>query len=571
MAQTTDPQKASTLLLDEYFEAGDERFLDELFACTAENKFKTLGRKLFFDERPFAQDMLRRYIDDGCDRPRHRLLVKRLFKFAEENQRHDLMARFLVVFDRLSKRTLVEKSIYDYRVRKVVKFKQLQSAQTNLPLRFDTRRQGKEALQFSRCTRLYLQRRAFRYFRRLASKDTARYGEVIRGALLLYRDEHLQKPEQLLDSWSLLHILYWGSPVLLRTPRGVRLADKRSLGELGPAPFCPSAWSGIFDTIFDLALRAESRTVRAFSLQLLQRDYNRELQTLSLANLKRLLLSSFGETQELGATLLRGSAHLAQLTIGDWVSLLRLESPSALALICEQAVKYVRAEELTLAQCVALATLRVAPVAELGLRWATEKRSANEDDLKLLLRLGNAEVETVRREALAFLLPELLASPHLASEHLRELIDSKYADVREAALDTMKNEPKLRDSLVLWAALAETPYDNVRNYLIKRLGETAPLYSADTLRSIWASSLLAIHRGGRSKRQVIKQLSERVISAPQEAADLVPLLGVALRSVRSIERRSALASLTVAALRAPVLRGLLAEKLPELRISEEAA
>lgn len=46
--------------------------------------------------------------------------------------------------------------------------------------------------RFSRRTRTYLCRRAFRYFRALARKDAARYGHAIRAALLLYRDANLE-------------------------------------------------------------------------------------------------------------------------------------------------------------------------------------------------------------------------------------------------------------------------------------------------------------------------------------------------------------------------------------------
>ena len=90
--------------------------------------------------------------------------------------------------------------------------------------------------QFSRRTRRYLRRRAFRYFRVLARGDSQRYGKAIRGALVLYRDQHLDKPERLLDAWGLMHALYWGSEVLSRDPKGIRLAKGRSMAELEPAP-----------------------------------------------------------------------------------------------------------------------------------------------------------------------------------------------------------------------------------------------------------------------------------------------------------------------------------------------
>lgn len=571
MAAKKDAQGASTLLLDQYFEAGDERFLSELFSCTVETKFKPLSKKWFFDRRPFAREMLRRYIADGCDRPHQRLLVKRLFKFAEENEDHDLMSCFVVALDRMSKRALVEVEVYDYGRRKNIKRKFLKRAMSGIPEGFATRKEAKTAPRFSIRTRLYLQRRAFRYLRRLSRKDAAAYGEIVRALLLSYRDEHLQKAEQLLDSWSLLHILYWGSPVLTRQPRGVCVRDGRALGELGPAPFCPRAWVGQFPAIMQLLLEAGARPVRSFAAQLLRRDYHRELSEIPIVQLKRMLLGSNLEAQELGGSLLESSPHLAQLTLDDWIALLRIEQAAVLPVVCAQVVRYVRPEALTLAQCVALAQLKAAPVAELGLRWAMEKRTSTEDDLKTLLRLANAEVKGVREEAVGHLVQELLASEHFREEHLRDLIDSRFADVREQALSLMKGDPRLRESLVLWVALAETPYDDVRAYLIQNLESMQTIFAPETLRGVWAASILAIHRGGRAKRRVVTQIAERIVASPGEAPELLPLLGVALRSVRATERRAALAALTRAALQAPALRSLLGERLPELRIIEEAA
>jgi hypothetical protein len=94
----------------------------------------------------------------------------------------------------------------------------------------------KEVERFSRRTRRYLSRRVLRYFRRLGRRDPERYGKTVRGALLLYEDDHLREPAQLLNAWGLVHILYWGSPVLVRSPHGVRLAEGAALADLAPAP-----------------------------------------------------------------------------------------------------------------------------------------------------------------------------------------------------------------------------------------------------------------------------------------------------------------------------------------------
>ena len=53
-------------------------------------------------------------------------------------------------------------------------------------------------------------------------------------ALPLYRDESLQRPEQLLDAWGLINALYSGAPSLHRRPDGVRLRAKTTLADLLP-------------------------------------------------------------------------------------------------------------------------------------------------------------------------------------------------------------------------------------------------------------------------------------------------------------------------------------------------
>src|SRR4051794_27495042 len=100
---------SSSLLLDEFYEAADERFLDEVLASTAGKKLKAIADRWYADKRPFARRALLRYIDDGCDRPHHRPLVKALFKLAEKANDDEAMGHFLASFDRLIRRKLKPK------------------------------------------------------------------------------------------------------------------------------------------------------------------------------------------------------------------------------------------------------------------------------------------------------------------------------------------------------------------------------------------------------------------------------------------------------------------------------
>jgi hypothetical protein len=111
----------------------------------------------------------------------------------------------------------------------------------------------------------------------------------------------------------------------------------------------------------------------------------------------------------------------------------------------------------------------------------------------------------------------------------------------------------------------------MRRRFVLNLRQSEKALAADSLRQVWATVLLSIHSGGRAKQRVVRHIAERIVGRPQEAEGLLPLLGIALRSVRAPERRAGLAALSRAAFRTPELRSAIARKLPELRLFEAEA
>lgn len=562
------PAGSSTLLLDEAFAAGDERFFAELVAVTSAKKLKALADPWYGDARPFARKMLLRYIDDGCDRPQHRVLVKTLFKLAELNEDSEAMGHFLVAFDRLVKRTASKVSVWDRATQTSILGVQMRQDKA-VPDKVGNR--DTKAPRFSQRTRRYLRRRAFRYFRLLARRDPARYGAAIRAALALYQDAHLDTAAQILDAWGLLHALYWGSPVLDRQPKGIRLAKGRSLAELTPAPFCPEAWTGSLNALIELVEKAGSRTVRVFTIGLLEREYAAVLGSVKIARLKGLLRSPHDEVQVFAAKLLRTATGIESLTVDEWLALLRIDNATALPLLCELVIKHLLPARLTLAQCVELASARPAPVAEVGLRWLQQKPITTEADLLAVLALTRAESPRTREAAVAWVTELLERSPLAKDEHAREILDARHADARALGLALFLRAPRFRDSTLLWAALSESPYDDVRTFLVRHLKEREGTFAPETLRHVWVTILLGVHRGGKSKRAALRQIAERVARRPADAASLLPLLGLALRSVRVTERRSALAAVARAAFQEPALRAAIARDLPEIALESEVA
>ncbi|APR88034.1 hypothetical protein A7982_13383 [Minicystis rosea] len=556
----------SALLIDEYFDAADERFVDELLSSTNGKKLKNLAARWYRDGRPFARRALLRYIDDGCDRPHHRPLVKALFKLAEKANDDEAIGHFMAAFDRLVRRKLTQAH----------RWNRQQGSYTVMELRADASVPGalgsheSRAPKFSRRTRLYLCRRAFRYFRVIARTDVARYGRAIRAALPLYRDEHLDTPERILDAWGLMHALYWGSPVLVRDPRGIKVAAGRSLGELEPAPFAAEAWRDAFDPLFELLERAKSRTVRVFAIALLRRDHADALRSLPLRRVRNLLRSPNDEVQTFAAELLRTASGVQNLSVEEWLELLKIENPSAIPLLCELVEKTVRPERLSLAQTVALASAQAAPVAELGLRWTKQKPVSDEAALTTVLGLARAGAPQVRAEAIAWVTEILAKATFAKPEHVRDLLDARFADVRAQGLALVEKDARFSTSIVLWGALSESPYDDARAFLVKHLRERERSFGPEALRGLWATTLLAVHRGGRAKRTALNQIAARVAHHPSEAESLLPLLGIALRSVRAPERRTAIAAVASAVAREPAIGRAVARLLPELKIEREA-
>jgi hypothetical protein len=557
---------SSSLLIDEYFNAGDERFVPEVLGSKDAGKLKSLGPKWAADPRPFARASIIRWLaDGGADKDGHRALAKALFKHAEKAGDDELMGHFLVAFDRLAHRRLVKRWRYDFssrtssEVAEVKVVKGLLQRDKNRPRWVENR--------FTLVTRRYLQRRAWRYFRKLAWKDGARYMRAITAALKLYPETAISTPVQLVDAWGLMHALYAESKVISRGVKGAVVTEGQSLEKLEPAPFKSALWKDRFDDLLGLFLEAKCNTVRQWAIKVLRRDHVTALGRVPFAVVERLLRSPNDDAQLLGAELLSRAEGLETLPVKTWLALLEVQNATAQGKIVELVRKHVSPSRLDLSQCVTLAGSKLAPVATLGLEWAKARPVKSGADLAALLPFGGAGVEGVRKAGTEWLCSLLLLNEGAELPgHVRELIDSKFADVRGAALGLMQKDTRFGEATLLWTAMAESPWPDVREALVPQLQQREALYGPETLRAVWATSLLAIHRGGRAKAAVCNQLARRIVAKADESDPLLPLLGFALRSVRAPERRAALAAVTRATLNAPKLRASVEKLLPELKL-----
>ncbi|MFO0597752.1 MAG: hypothetical protein U0228_20790 [Myxococcaceae bacterium] len=612
---------SSTLLLDELLDAGDVRLLEELLKSKAQKKLPAIAERLVSDPRPYARPTLLGYLADGCDRPGHRVFVKSVFKWAEKHGDIELMAHFAAAFDRLVKRELVTQSRWDWTSRQMVtekvlrepfdilkrlpRFKRGKRTYTNpltgtvtnvrrphVPLirprtrwernprtgRWETVREGGggegvDPLRFSFSTRRYLQRRTWRYFRTFARESASAYRERVMQVLPLFRDEHLATVEALLDGWFLVHALYGKSEVLDRKPLGVVVASGKSLADLAYAPYCPQAWqeTAAGEALLKLLTSARSRPVRRFAAWALEQHHRSLLETLPVSRLVVLLKSPHAEVQAVAAKLLDGAKGMESLPIGDWLELLTVPSLEVLVAVCAAVKKHVLPSRLSLEQCVQLACARAAPVSELGLEWAKARPPKNAAELEQLLALRHAECQQTRVAAMEWLAQQLLIRDDARPLFVRELLDARYVEVRKAAVELMGKDKRFGDAVELWLAMSETPWADVREHFLGQFEAREKAFPAETLQRVWATTLLAPHRGNRARRQAVRQVADRLVKAKEERAALVRLLGFTLRSVRETERRAALSQLVRAASEEPELQALLAAELPELVIDGKGA
>jgi hypothetical protein len=126
---------------------------------------------------------------------------------------------------------------------------------------------------------------------------------------------------------------------------------------------------------------------------------------------------------------------------------------------------------------------------------------------------------------------------------------------------------------VLWSRLAETPHDDLRLRVIDFLQTQTQLPGADAdkLENIWRAVLLGVHRGGRQKAKAVQQVAHAIVANPTQVENLLPVLAVAVRSVRGPEARAGLAAVVGLVTAQPQLAEAVQRHLPEMKFPEVAA
>jgi hypothetical protein len=576
--------KISSLLLDEYFAAADDRFLPMLRQLHEPKRLAAIAEKWKKDHRPWARNLIFDYLSQPFDSEGHEPIIKRHFKHAEQTGDDELMSAFAVAFDRMVRRVRKTRWQFDFQSRGSWQEEYLKSPRDVLRVRQIEIKFGPQAGStvrvpsrgnrlFTYHTRYYLRRRAWRYFRRMAHKRPNEYPAAVAKLLARYSDADVAKGENLLDNWSLIHACFRESDVLEFAASHVRIKEGRNLSELKAAPDFPDLWkkpkSGT--VLVDLLAIAPCRGIRVWTMQLLREHHRAHFAQVTPDQLLPLLDSEDEEVQQFAAEMLEQGPDLSKLDLATWLRLLQTRNPTALEIIASAMAKHVAGERLTLQQVVQLASARPVPVARLGLRFLKERTIRSTEDLTTLAELANLRSAGTAAEATAFALSILGTKENYNVDRISRFFDSLVVEARTAAFAWLTPESPGYNDPALWSRLTESPYDDVRIRVIAELErrKTLPGAAADQLETIWTSVLLAIHRGNRAKLAALRQISSEIRHNPNRAQSLLPVLAVAIRSVRIPEARAGLASIVSAVEAHPDLIPALGKHLPELQITAE--
>jgi hypothetical protein len=596
-------------LARELFARGNAAFVEELRRVHDPERLGDFAATWVDDPRPFARQALLDYLSRPLNCYRHEPLVKRLFKLAETKADDELMGAFLVALDRAVRR--VRKKIirhkhgqfpnraaaedavrqweregftgtfndwgnrayaYGSRSEEAV----ILPSNTSMPRPSNLKRNEhvndrqraqleKRFQLFSLPTRRYLRRRAWRYFRVRAKADPARYVRAAGRFLPRYTDADVDSDIHLLDNWGLVHALFHNSPALERPVKGWQFAEGRSLAVLGFAPYREAAWVANPEAVFALLLAANCRPVRSFALWLLRTRQADWLAARPVATLLQLADHADPDVAELGFDLLERAADLSAVPVGEWLARLEGDDLNKLQRLSDLLTRRLDPARVSPADAIRLAGYRSRPVAALGFEVLKQK-AWSATDATALLPLTQAECESVRPELMRWLRDTLTGFGPVRSEWVLEFLDSKHADARQAGWEWLRAAPP-EDAPRLWHKLMESPYDDVRGPLVAHLSEVAAGADVDTVRLLWATVLLNIHRGGRYKPGVVAQVVDRIERHSNEIDTLLPLLAVAVRSLRGPEFRAGLAGVVALGETRPELRPLIQKQFPELEMS----
>jgi hypothetical protein len=573
---------SSSLLLDECFETQGPGFVDLVRSCSDDRHLAGLADRMLVDPRPWVREQILAYLDTPFDRPGHHPLVKRLFKHAEARGDLDILSRCLVGFDRGVRRQLTRSQRYDWQTRTYSEIETLALPRLGLQPKHRAKHPKAPALHhvrerpgmplFSLATRLHLRRRAWRFYRHLGFQKPNQYVAAISQALARFVDRDLAKGHDVLECWGLVHALFGESPTLVFKGTWIGIAEEKTLAELTPAPAFSALWTApaAVPHVLTLAVQARSKLVRTWAQDWIKEHHPTALRSMSLAEVRKLLDAEWEDVRLVGLGLFAQHPDVPTLTVRAWMELLSVADEAALAQIVDAMQTHVRGSRLNHVDAVTMACHRSVAVVRMAMAFMADKVWDSPAETDALLGLRQASCAALATDLGRFLLERLASPQRYHINHVFVALDHRLEGMRAAAMTWIDEHRHVREDSSVWARAAESPYDQVRCWLLRSLERFAgeARIAGDQHRLLWTTVLLGVHRGGREKQAALRQLTQAIVLNPERSAELLPLLSAALRSLRLPERRAACASIVTVMVRRPELKDQIAVLLPELDCSQ---
>jgi hypothetical protein len=574
-------------MLDALLAAGDPAFLADVELLTDPARLRALARSWCLDAGAPARALLLRYLD-GLLNPFHEPLVLRLFRRAVRAGDDEVMGRFLLLFDRSLRRkrgpggrwTLSPSGFVRGEVVAAGGFVRGEAigdaylidtpgGARVLRLSEQQRRDYEAYRLFAVPTRLLLRRRTWRYFDRLGRDQPQRYVPALVGPLLSCTDGEIHDEASFLDHWGLLHVLFRHSEHL--HPRRGSIAWQ----DIPPAPAHEDLWRQCPDVLLRLATDAPCRLVSRWAGRLLQRQPPEVLARLSSVDLVNRLKDHRAETAATVARVLLGRGERDDLPVETWLSLLEVRGDWALSPILELCDRFLAPERLSMEQAVSLACSATPEVAHRSWRNYVGHHLMNgAPDPEVLLRLLAAPVAPLREEMAGRLRVFLAEKEQVSLPWLGAYLDSPHTDVRAEGLRWAREDRRFAEEPAVWRRLVSSAHPDLREPTLQALQEyqsdrpralrdALPL-TPENLRTLWARLLLTLHSGWRGERSLVRQLVGRLQWKPEEAGDLLPMLGVLLQLLKGSAWREALAGVVALVERHPEWEEAVTREAPGL-------
>jgi hypothetical protein len=383
------------------FACGDPAFVDVLNDVTDADWLRTLAPQWFADWSASSRQFLLTYLD-GPLNAFHEPLVLGLLALAEEAGDDELMAAFLVLFDRSVRRRWVERAA-DGRWERVLvpcaadapRGQAIGPAYVLAGPRRDRvlfpglgRIQDYEAGRLFRLTtRLACRRRVWGYFRRLGRRHPDRYVPAVVRALKRFTFADMADGVDLLSNRNLMKLLSFHSPIWRD-----RHNNWPNLG-WSPAPLYEELWLRQPRALLELMKESPASPIYLWAMRLLRRQSREVLAGLPLEDLLDLLRHPETLKVYSAAEVLHSRGGLEEISVERWLEILEARQGDGRELVGELLVRRLEREGWSPSLAVRLATLRCPPLTRAARHWLQMHQPALAAECEALSRRQEAEAQ----------------------------------------------------------------------------------------------------------------------------------------------------------------------------------